>query len=234
MIGKSAAIVLAGGQGKRMHGSIPKQYLPIDGKPMIWYSLHAFEKSPVQEVILVVPQGDEESCRRNIVEHYGFRKVRDVIAGGAERADSVYAALEKCRGRGYELVAIHDGARPVVSVEVITESLNAAEACGACVIAVPVKDTIKVGDEEGYSVQTLPRNVLWAVQTPQTFRFDLCMDAYDKMMEKPENREGITDDAMVLERFSSQKVRLNMGDYRNIKVTTPEDLVIAEAYLKGD
>lgn len=233
MIGKSVAIVLAGGRGKRMHGSVPKQYLPICGKPMIWYSLQAFEESPVDAIVFVVPQGEADYCRREIAEAYGFRKIKAVVEGGEERYDSVYAGLNACEPGAYDLVLIHDGARPMVTPDLITEALHAAHAYGACVIAVPVKDTIKVGNEEAYAVKTLPREMLWTVQTPQAFKFDLCKTAYDRMMEKPENRLGITDDAMAVERFSSREVKLCMGDYRNIKITTPEDLLVAETYLKG-
>lgn len=216
-----------------MHENVPKQYLMINGKPMIWYSLHAFELSPVEAVVLVVPQGEIEYCRNEIIEKYGFKKVAAIVEGGAERYDSVYEGLKALDGKGYEIVAIHDGARPMVTVEIITEALNGARACEACVIAVPVKDTIKVGDPDGYAAETLPRELLWNIQTPQAFRFALCKEAYDRMMEKPENRLGITDDAMAVERFSSREVKLCMGDYRNIKITTPEDLLVAETYLKG-
>ena len=198
---------------------------------MVWYSLNAFDNSPVEAVVLVVPQGDIAYCREEIIEKYGIKKVRAVIEGGEHRYDSVYNALEVCVQKGYELVAIHDGARPLVSVEVITEALNAAQNTGACAIAVPEKNTIKIADKNGFAVRTLPRDVLWSMQTPQAFRFDLCKTAYDRMMEEGADREGITDDAMAVERFTDRKVKLNMGDYRNIKVTTPEDLVIAAAYL---
>jgi len=234
MIGKSVGVVLAGGHGKRMHREVAKQYLPVNGKPMIWYSLDAFERSPVESVVLVVPPGDIEYCRKEIVEAGGFKKVGKIVEGGEHRYDSVYAALVACKNENYDLILVHDGARPVVTVEIITEALNAAQAYGGCVIAVPVKDTIKVSDEKGYAVQTIPREMLWCMQTPQAFRFDILKSSYDKMMEDPANSEGITDDAMVVERFSSCRVKLNMGDYRNIKVTTPEDLVIASAYLRED
>ncbi len=227
-----AAVVLAGGSGSRMGGTTPKQYLILDGKPLIWHSLKAFEESAAEAVVLVVRPGETEYCRKNIVEAFGFRKVCAIAEGGKERYHSVYAGLQALKGRGYDIVAIHDGARPMVSQEVITRTFQAAEEYGACVAAVPVKDTIKVADDAGFAAETLPRKLLWSVQTPQTFRFDLCLKAYETMMERPENQEGVTDDAMVVERFTDTRVRLVMGDYKNLKVTTPEDLPAAEEYLK--
>ena len=229
---RCAAVVLAGGSGSRMGGNTPKQYLLLDGKPLIWYSLHAFEESPVEEVVLVVRPGETELCRRNLVEPFGFRKIRAVVEGGKERFHSVFAGLQALKGRGYDLVAIHDGARPMVSQEVIARTFQAAEEYGACVAAVPVKDTIKRADDDGFAAETLPRNLLWSVQTPQTFRFDLCLQAYETMMARPEFQVGITDDAMVVEQFTDTRVRLVMGDYKNLKVTTPEDLPAAERYLE--
>ena len=231
---RRAAIVLAGGSGSRMGGPTPKQYLTIGGKPLIWYSLHAFEESDVEEIVLVVRPGETELCRQTLVEPYGFHKIRNVVEGGKERFHSVYAGLRALKGRDFDLVAVHDGARPMVSQDVIARTFQAAEEYGACVAAVPVKDTIKLADDEGFAAETLPRNLLWSVQTPQTFRFNLCLRAYETMMARPEYQEGITDDAMVVERFTDTRVRLVMGDYKNLKVTTPEDLPAAERYLEKD
>lgn len=228
---RSCGIIVAGGRGSRMGTSTPKQYLEVNGKPLVWYALRAFEESPVDEVVLVVPEDSMEYCRKEIVEAGGFQKVRHIVAGGAERYDSVYAGLCALRDPGCELVAIHDGARPMVTPELICRSFEAAEKYGACVAAVPVKDTVKLADENGFAERTLPRELLWAIQTPQTFRYDLCLRAYDQMMEEGADRHGITDDAMVVERFTDTRVRLLMGDYKNLKVTTPEDLPAAERYL---
>lgn len=229
---RRAAIVLAGGSGSRMGGPTPKQYLMIRGKPLIWYSLHAFEESDAEEIVLVVRPGETELCRQTLVEPFGFRKVRKVVEGGKERFHSVYAGLRALKGRGFDLVAIHDGARPMVSQDVIARTYGNAEQYGACVAAVPVKDTIKRADDDGFAAETLPRDLLWSVQTPQTFRFDLCLRAYETMMERPEYQAGVTDDAMVVEQFTDTRVRLVMGDYKNLKVTTPEDLPAAERYLE--
>ena len=232
MTGKRAGIILAGGRGTRMGTETPKQFLEIAGKPMIWHTLKAFEESDADELVLVAPEGGTEYCRKEIVEKYGFRKVRHIVEGGAERYDSVYAGLLALRDSGCSLVAVQDGARCMVTPDIIRRSYEAAEQYGACVIAVPSKDTIKLADDEGFAAETLPRQRLWTIQTPQTFRYDLCLRAYSIMMSSPETKEGVTDDAMAVERFTDTKVKLVMGDYRNIKVTTKEDLAAAETYLR--
>ena len=227
MTGKRAGIILAGGRGTRMGTETPKQFLEIAGKPMIWHTIKAFEESDADELVLVAPEGGTEYCRKEIVEKYGFRKVRHIVEGGAERYDSVYAGLLALRDSGCSLVAVQDGARCMVTPDIIRRSYEAAEQYGACVIAVPSKDTIKLADEEGFAAETLPRQRLWTIQPPQTFRYDLCLRAYSIMMSSPETKEGVTDDAMVVERFTDTKVKLVMGDYQNIKVTTKEDLAAA-------
>ena len=229
---RMAAVILAGGRGTRMGTETPKQFLEIAGKPMICHTLKAFEESDADELVLVAPEGGAEYCRKEIVEKYGFRKVRHIVEGGAERYDSVYAGLLALRDSGCSLVAVQDGARCMVTPDIIRRSYEAAEQYGACVIAVPSKDTIKLADDEGFAAETLPRQRLWTIQTPQTFRYDLCLRAYSIMMSSPETKEGVTDDAMAVERFTDTKVKLVMGDYRNIKVTTKEDLAAAETYLR--
>ena len=221
-----AAVILAGGRGTRMGTETPKQFLEIAGKPMIWHTLKAFEESNADELVLVAPEGGAEYCRKEIVEKYGFRKVRHIVEGGAERYDSVYAGLIALQDSGCSLVAVQDGARCMVTPDIIRRSYEAAEQYG------PSKDTIKLADEEGFAAETLPRQRLWIIQTPQTFRYDLCLRAYSIMMSSPETKAGVTDDAMAVERFTDTKVKLVMGDYRNIKVTTQEDLAAAETYLE--
>lgn len=228
-----AGVVLAGGRGSRMGAAVPKQFLTLAGKPMLWHALRAFSESPVEQLVLVVPPGEEEHCREEYVSRWGFQKIIAVVPGGKERYNSVFAGLTALRDSGCQIVAIHDGARPLITPELIVRSCEAAEAHGACVPAVPVKDTIKAADGEGFAEATLPREKLWAVQTPQTFRYALCMDAYTAMLGEREAQSGITDDAMVVERFSQVRIKLVMGDYRNLKVTTPEDMLAAEAYLSA-
>lgn len=231
---KIGAIVLAAGQGRRMGTEVAKQFLELEGKPLLTYALEAFEASPVDEVILVTGQDQIAYCQDAIVKAFGLSKVTAVIHGGRERYHSVYEGLKAFRqGSAPDYVLIHDGARPLVTEEVIRRAICGAAHYGACVSAVPVKDTIKVSDKEGFAAETPDRRRLWQVQTPQAFRFELIYQAYEKMLAAPEGQEKITDDAMVVETSLGERVKLIEGDYQNIKVTTPEDLPIAAALLRG-
>lgn len=224
---KMVAIVLAGGKGSRMQSDIPKQYLLLEGKPVLYYSLMAFEQSSVDEIVLVTGEGEMAYCREEIVEKFGFAKVREIVAGGAERYHSVYAGLKSCRDCG--VVLIHDGARPFLTVEMIERSIEGVRQYRACILGMPVKDTIKISDGNGYVAETPEREQVWMVQTPQSFEYDLIYRAYQKLME---TGGRVTDDAMVVERFSGVAVRLMEGSYENIKITTPEDLEVARQILK--
>lgn len=224
---KYTAIVLSAGKGSRMGSKVHKQYLMLGGRPVICYALQAFEKSPVDEIVLVTGAGEEEFCRKDIVERYGFRKVKHITAGGKERYHSVYSGLKCCEGTDY--VLIHDGARPFVSNDMIVRSMEAVVSERACIAGVPVKDTVKVTDARGIVCSTPDRSTLWSIQTPQTFAYPLIRDAYERMLEQEDS--GITDDAMAVERYGNTPVHILMGSYSNLKITTPEDLQIAEALL---
>lgn len=224
---KITAIVLAAGNGSRMNSATKKQFMEINGKPILWYSLLAFEAYGVEQIILVTGKDDIEYCRKEIVERYAFTTVTDIVAGGKERYQSVYNGLKKVTG---DIVMIHDGARPLISAEIIKRCVKGTQDYGACVAGMPVKDTIKILDENRAVANTPNRNNLWITQTPQSFMYELVKNAYDKMQKN--NHENITDDAMVVERFSEHEVRFVEGDYSNIKVTTPEDIFIAETLLK--
>ncbi len=231
---KIGAVVLAAGQGKRMGTEVAKQFLELEGKPLITYALEAFEASPVNEVILVTGRDQIAYCQDQIVKAFGFSKVAAVVCGGRERYHSVYEGLKAFRrGSAPDYVLIHDGARPLVTDQTIRRTICGAVRYGACVSAVPVKDTIKVSDKEGFAAETPDRRRLWQVQTPQAFRYELVYQAYEKMLADPGGQERITDDAMVVETFLGERVKLIDGDYQNIKVTTPEDLPIAAALLRG-
>lgn len=226
------AIVLAAGSGRRMNSKIPKQFLKLNGYPMLYYSLKAFELSPVDDIILVTGAEDVEYCQKEIVQAYGIKKVKAVVAGGAERYLSVYEGLKASQGADY--VLIHDGARPMLDQETILSSMEAVQKEDACVVGTPVKDTIKVVSQEGYVKHTPDRSTLWAVQTPQSFSCSLLMSAYARMetlMKEQKRALSITDDAMLVEQMTGHKVKLIQGKYENIKVTTPGDLRIAEAFL---
>lgn len=227
---KNVAIVLAAGQGKRMKSKVQKQYLLIKDRPVLYYTLNAFETSPlISDIILVTGKDEIEYCQQEIVEKYGFEKVRKIVAGGKERYHSVYEGMKAIDEADY--VFIHDGARPFVDGEMIERVCVAVEEHKACVVGMPVKDTIKIADEEGFAAQTPDRRKVWQVQTPQTFEYHLIKNAYEKLLA--EEPEGITDDAMVIETMTNYKVKLVEGSYRNIKITTPEDLDIATMFCDG-
>ena len=228
--GNVGAIILAGGKGSRMHSEIQKQYMEVLGKPLIRYSLEAFQDSDVQEIVLVTGAGEEEYAAGKLVEAGGFSKVIAVVAGGRERYHSVYEGLKALKDCDYVLV--HDGARPLVTGAVIARAIAGARQYAACVVGMPVKDTIKVAGADGYAVATPDRTQLWQVQTPQAFSYSLLRGAYDWIMEDESRQKGITDDAMVVELSTGKKIRLMEGSYENLKVTTPEDLVMAEALLR--
>ncbi|MDO4491876.1 MAG: 2-C-methyl-D-erythritol 4-phosphate cytidylyltransferase [Lachnospiraceae bacterium] len=229
---KCTAIVLAAGQGKRMGTSVQKQFLNLQGRPLICYTLENFQRADcIHEIILVTGKESLEYCRKEIVETYGYTKVKKVVEGGKERYDSVYQGLLACQGADY--VFIHDGARIFADEKLISRGYEQVQHLGSAVAAVPSKDTIKVAAGPEHQVESTPdRSSLWCIQTPQIFAYDRIRAAYDKIYES--DRTGITDDAMVLERFSEHKVYLFEGSYRNIKITTPEDLLVAEAFLKAE
>ena len=226
---RNTAIVLAAGQGKRMHSKIQKQFIELDGMPVLCYSLRCFQESPlIRDVILVTGEEYVSWCREEIVKKYGFTKVSNVIAGGKERYDSVYAGLCACKDCRY--VLIHDGARPFITEEIIERGLEKVKETGACVVGMPSKDTIKLSDAEGYVKETPDRKCVWTIQTPQIFSYALIREAHDSIRKKDMSK--ITDDAMVIEQETGVKVALAEGSYQNIKITTPEDLYIAEAFLR--
>ena len=225
---KYAAIVLAAGSGKRMNSKVHKQYLIIQDRPVLYYSLKAFEDSAVDEIVLVVGKGEEKFCRKEIVDKYGISKVKAIVEGGKERYHSVFEGLKQTSDADY--VLIHDGARPFVNQDIIRRCMQEVQKYQACVVGMPVKDTIKIADEGGYAKQTPDRKNVWMIQTPQTFSYALIYEAYVEMLKTEDT--AITDDAMVLERIKGKKSKLIEGSYRNIKITTPEDLLIANVYLQ--
>lgn len=226
---KSTAIVLAAGQGKRMNSKVQKQFLLIKGKPVLYYSLFCFQNSrEIEEIIVVTGKESINFCKQEIIEAYGFSKVKAVIPGGKERYDSVYAGLCACEDSDY--VFIHDGARPFLSNDMIRRGKEAVLDYGACVIGMPSKDTIKIADENGMVESTPSRNKVWNIQTPQIFSYTAIREAYEKARQQ--NMADITDDAMVIERFGNMKIKLVEGSYENIKITTPEDIVVAEKILE--
>ena len=219
----------SGGRPGQMHSKIQKQFLEIGGKPVLYYSLHCFQESPlIQDIILVMGEEMISYCEQEIVKKYGFSKVRKVTAGGKERYDSVYAGLLCCQDTDY--VYIHDGARPFITEEMVLRGYEAVKRTNACVMGMPSKDTVKLADSSGYIKETPDRKIVWNIQTPQIFSYDLIRGAYESIRKK--DMTGVTDDAMVVEQETGTKILLVEGSYQNIKITTPEDLAIAEAFLR--
>lgn len=228
----TAAIVLAAGSGRRMGSDIKKQYMPINDKPVLYHALTTFENSFIDEIILAVSPGDIDFCRKEIVDKYGFKKVSHIVEGGRERYHSVAVGLQCLENCDY--VFIHDGARPLVSRDILDRAYSCVRECGACVAGMPVKDTIKIVDEAGNITATPNRNFLWMVQTPQVFSFPLIKKAYETLLKEEKNLEEkgivVTDDAMVVENLTGHPVKVVEGSYKNIKITTPEDIQLAETF----
>ena len=229
---KAYALIPAAGMGKRMGASINKQYLQLDGLPIVARTISVFEQSPLIEAIyLVIPADEIPYCREHVVEACGFRKVVQIVPGGSERQYSVMNGLNAMRGQAADddVVLIHDGVRPLISEQLLHESIAVARSADGALVAVPAKDTIKTV-RDGLVVDTPPRETLWQAQTPQSFRFGVIFAAH-----RAAEQEGFTgtDDSSLVERRGGA-VRIVRGDYRNIKITTPEDLVLAEAFLAGE
>lgn len=243
------AVVLAGGNGSRMKSNVAKQFMQLGGKPLLWYSLQAVQQSEIiDDCILVVggisAQGNREFLdyvHQDILERYGFTKVTAVVEGGTERCWSVENAMALLRSRAlneeesHDYVFIHDSARPFLTEEIIRRTYEAVKRYHACVAAMPSKDTVKLATLEGFADSTPDRNLVWNIQTPQVFDRTLITDVYHRLWETYHGKSDVvpvTDDASVVERFSTVKVKLVEGSYQNIKITTPEDIKVAEAFLK--
>jgi len=228
--GKTSAIIAAAGLGLRMQNAYPPQeavvgkiFLPLLDKPLISWTVAIFECCFfINDIILVLNKADLQKGSR-LRKSEGWRKVRHIIAGGSRRQDSVLSGLKLIKNS--EWVVIHDGARPLVTSRLIEEGIREASKSGAAIAAVPVKDTIKVSDSLGKVKETLSRKHLWAAQTPQVFRYDIIMRAYER-------DEDVTDDSSLVEK-TGVPVKIYMGSYDNIKVTTQQDMKMAEAILKG-
>lgn len=221
---KTAAIIVAAGKGERM-GGVDKIFAPLAGKPLLVWAVDTFQQCKLIDRIIIVLSEENLERGEGLVVEKGWPKVSDVCIGGEERQQSVangLKLLDDC-----QWVVIHDGARPLVTEALIQDGLEAAIESGAAVAAVPVTDTIKLAADDGFVMGTPPRKSLWAVQTPQVFRFDIIKEAYNKA------KAMATDDAALVERLG-YKIKLYMGSYDNIKITTLGDLALAEILLKGE
>ena len=249
----AVAVVLAGGNGSRMKSDVAKQYMLLCGKEVLFYSLYTFQNhDDIRDIILVTREEEISYCRKNIVERYGFDKVKTICAGGRERYESVYNGLLSADAAEDDIVLIHDAARPFVTAQMIDDSISTARECGACTVGMPVKDTIKIVDENKFGIDTPERSSVYQVQTPQTFRYGLLTSAYEKMMQRTEtvSKTGnmsnvtdkmkcvgernykITDDTMLVEQYKGVPSKIVPGTYENIKITTPEDMEIASKFAE--
>lgn len=229
---KSIALIPAAGMGKRMGASINKQYLQLHGVPVVARTISVFERSPLIDAIyLVIPAEEIPYCREYVVDACEFSKVAAIVPGGRERQNSVMNGLRAMRGRVLDddVVLIHDGVRPMVTERMLRESIETARRHDGSLVAVPAKDTIKTV-ADGIVTGTPDRETLWQAQTPQAFRFGVIYAAHQAAET---DRFTGTDDASLVERTGG-RVRIVRGDYRNIKITTPEDLLLAEAFLSAD
>ncbi len=224
-----SAIIAAAGMSNRMGSKINKQFIAIGGKPIIAHTIEKFEESRyIDEIIIVAKEEEIEYCRKEIIKKYKFNKVSNVIRGGKERQDSVYNGILALNEKS-KIVLTHDGARPFVKIQNIEDGIKGALDYGACVIGVPVKDTIKIV-EEGNTINNTPkRSMLWAAQTPQCFLKDILIKGYEKAIEL--GYLG-TDDSSLVEKIG-YSVKMIMGSYENIKITTPEDIALAESLLRN-
>lgn len=226
---ETVAVIPIAGKGRRMGTQISKQFLNLKGKPIVVHTIEAFlSVEQVNQIILVADENEMLYCREEILDKYGFKDIA-VVPGGEKRQDSVYNGLRSCKPQT-DFVIIHDGVRPLVSKRLIIDALDNARIYGACCTAVPVKDTIKISDKDRYIINTPDRDMLWAAQTPQAFKYDLIMEAHRRARAC-----GFigTDDASLVEKMD-KKVKIIEGSYENIKITTPEDLKLAEFFLTQD
>jgi 2-C-methyl-D-erythritol 4-phosphate cytidylyltransferase len=226
---KTIALIAAAGKSTRLKDRLPKQFIEIQDKPILAYTMEKFEKCDlVNEILLVVPEDYLGYCSTEIVDRFDFRKIKKIVSGGEERQDSVYNGLLAIP-KNTSIVLVHDGVRPFISISKIEESINLCKEYKAVILALPVKETIK-RIEDNYVVTTLNREKIWSVQTPQVFDYKILLDAYQKAKE---DKFIGTDDSSLVERIGV-RVRVLEGEYNNIKITTKEDLILAEQILKGD
>ena len=222
-----SAIILAGGKGKRMNSSISKQFIEIKGKPIIYYTIKKFnDNKNIDNIILVLSSEEIEYFKKNILNKYDI-KVDKIVVGGAERQDSVYNGLKSLENSETDIVLIHDGARPFISDRIIDEGIKYATIYGASAPGVMPKDTIKIKDENNFSLNTPNRETLVSIQTPQVFKFNEILECHRKVKI---DKLVVTDDTMVVEKYG-YSVYLYDGEYTNIKVTTPEDLILGEKLI---
>lgn len=233
-----AVVIVAAGKGLRMGTEVPKQYLKVNGKPVLWHTVRAFSRSCCDDIIVVCPKGDEEYVGSDILQGV-TDKLRTVIPGGSERFDSCGLGVEAVAGLAHrpDYVLVHDGVRALISDDVINSVLEALKTHEICCPGVAPKDTIRLMGEDGYAAKTIDRSSLRIIQTPQGFRTDDILRAYQKFASDRtagiDSVGDITDDAMLVAHYENKKIYLTEGSYENIKITTPEDILLSEQILRN-
>ncbi|MEA1940543.1 MAG: 2-C-methyl-D-erythritol 4-phosphate cytidylyltransferase [Candidatus Caldatribacteriota bacterium] len=223
------ALIAAAGKGKRMNAKTSKPFIPIFGKAILAYTIEKFEKCDlIDKIYIVTNKKEKDYCWNNIVLKYNFTKVKGIIIGGNSRQASVFNGLKALDSTTTGIVVIHDGARPLVEKAIIQESIKAAETNGAAIVSVPLKDTVKKVGEGFFINKTLDREEIWRAQTPQTFKYRLIISAYRQAYK---DKYFATDDAALVEKYG-HKVKLIVGSEKNIKITSPFDIIVAENFLK--
>ena len=225
---KAEAVIVSAGKGNRFMEGRKKQFHLLGEKPILAHTLDKFETCPlIHSILLVAGQEDMDYCLKEIIEKYNYQKISQIIPGGKRRQDSVKNGIDSL-SKNVDVVVIHDGVRPFVTREMVEESIRSAIRFQAVVFGMPVRDTIKMANPDGTILKTLDRESLWQIQTPQTFQVNLIKEAYSQATE-----DGFigTDDASLVERLGV-KVHILLGSYTNIKITTPEDLILAHLFLK--
>ena len=224
---KVTAIIVAAGKGKRMLHSVPKHFIRLEDKPVLAYTLDAFEKCPdVNQILVVTRSGEENYCLKEVVEKFRYKKVLKIVIGGDRRQDSVYCGIKEL-DVDTDIVVVHDGVRPFVSQNTISEAIRLAMFADGVVTAVPVKDTIKNVDCEGIIMSTPDRSTMWYAQTPQVFKRRILEEAYIRAYN---DKFTGTDESSLVERIG-YKVKIVEGTPDNIKITTKEDLLFADVIL---
>ncbi len=224
---KVAALIPAAGMGRRMGGTLEKQFVQLGGKPLLAHTLARFEETPeVGKVVVIVPPGREEFCRREVIERGGFRKIERIVTGAETRQGSVRAGFQ-CVEEDVDIVVVHDGARPFVTPALIQAVIEAAAHDGSAIVAIPESDTLKRVSADGVVMETIDRQQLWRAQTPQGFRRQVLQDALE-YAERHSLRE--TDEASLVEGLR-RPVRVVPGSSWNLKITSPDDLALARSLL---
>ena len=230
----AVAIILAAGSGSRMHSDVAKQHIKLNNREIVSYAIETFNNHPaIQQIALVAREHELDYCKNEIVNRYGYDKVCFMCVGGSERYLSVYNGLKSFGELAQdEVVIVHDGARPFVTAQMISDVIDAAKTNGAATTAMPVKDTIKIIDENGFGIDTPERKFVYQVQTPQAFQYGIMSEAYAAMFdESDEVNYKITDDTMLVEQYKGVRSKMVPGSYENLKITTPEDLKIASIFI---